>query len=189
MGPRFGGLGFVGSGKEGGSRERGSNSCSAAQTPRLWTTAWTWGRTTRRSSALGTWAWWGEQPLRCAVRVSRPLGGHAHAPELERRGAPPQYQSPTAPQPPPPPQPPQPPHPRHYRYFILLNSSVKGPFFPSWTPPGWHWAHAYLARMGGDVHAVGSSLVCLPEADAGAPAGGAAGRRARGARRGGAADL
>lgn len=56
-----------------------------------------------------------------------------------------------------------------FRYFIFLNSSVKGPFAPPWTPPGWHWTHAYLARFEGDVHAVGSSLVCLPPADAGGP--------------------
>ncbi|KIZ07406.1 hypothetical protein MNEG_0542 [Monoraphidium neglectum] len=56
-----------------------------------------------------------------------------------------------------------------YKYFVFLNSSVKGPFYPPWVPPGWHWTHAYLARMGREVHAVGSSLVCLPEADAGGP--------------------
>jgi hypothetical protein len=84
---------------------------------------------------------------------------------------------------------------RHYAYFIFLNSSVKGPFYPSWVPPGWHWTHAFLRQMadgsggssGGDdddrgsdsssssssssgaVHAVGASLVCLPAADAGGP--------------------
>ncbi|KAI8466619.1 MAG: hypothetical protein J3K34DRAFT_524403 [Monoraphidium minutum] len=57
----------------------------------------------------------------------------------------------------------------HYKYFIFLNSSVKGPFFPAWVPPGWHWSHAFLGLMGPEVHAVGSSLVCLPEADAGGP--------------------
>ncbi|GBF98574.1 hypothetical protein Rsub_11299 [Raphidocelis subcapitata] len=56
-----------------------------------------------------------------------------------------------------------------YAYFVLLNSSVKGPFLPAWLPPGWHWSHAFLARMGGDVHAVGASLVCLPPEDAGGP--------------------
>ena len=53
-----------------------------------------------------------------------------------------------------------------FKYFIFLNSSVKGPFWP-------HWTHAYLRMFssGGDgnVHAVGSSLVCLPRVDAGGP--------------------
>jgi hypothetical protein len=53
------------------------------------------------------------------------------------------------------------------RYFILLNSSIKGPFSPSYMPANWHWTHAYMARFTADIHAVSSSLVCLPEADAG----------------------
>jgi hypothetical protein len=91
----------------------------------------------------------------------------------------------------------------HYKYFIFLNSSVKGPFLPAWTPPEWHWTTAYLSafqtepsNLGGTsgsdsrasafpgysqsnflaahtsvppVHAVSSSLVCLPADDAGGP--------------------
>ena len=34
-------------------------------------------------------------------------------------------------------------------------------------PADWHWTHAYLARFGKDIHAVASSLVCLPASDAG----------------------
>ncbi|GFR50778.1 hypothetical protein Agub_g13043 [Astrephomene gubernaculifera] len=112
-----------------------------------------------------------------------------------------------------------------YRYIFLLNSSVRGPLFPAYLPPWWHWSHAFLERFqplpqddprwapppslrvlppgvsylpraassnasgpssaaAGDdgslaghhrpmgppvVRAVGSSLVCLPEADAGGP--------------------
>lgn len=56
-----------------------------------------------------------------------------------------------------------------YKYFVFLNSSVKGPFFPAWVPDSWHWTHAYLKLMSPTVHAVGSSLVCLPEVDAGGP--------------------
>lgn len=58
---------------------------------------------------------------------------------------------------------------RSYKYFIFLNSSIKGPFFPSWTAADWHWSYAYLERFKGNVHAVGSSLVCLPSVDAGGP--------------------
>jgi hypothetical protein len=57
----------------------------------------------------------------------------------------------------------------HRRFFLLLNSSAKGPFAPAYMPPGWHWTHAYLARFGSGIHAVGASLVCLPADDAGAP--------------------
>jgi hypothetical protein len=82
-----------------------------------------------------------------------------------------------------------------YKYFIFLNSSVKGPFLPAWTPPEWHWTAAYLAAFqppptaiqsghssaallpgfrsigsnGPPVHAVSSSLVCLPPDDAAGP--------------------
>ncbi len=65
---------------------------------------------------------------------------------------------------------------RHYKFFFMLNSSARGPFYPSYMPRGWHWLHAYLERFEGDVHAVASSLVCLPEMDAGAwvPWGGGA---------------
>ncbi len=44
---------------------------------------------------------------------------------------------------------------RRYKYFILLNSSTKGPFYPSYMPYGWHWTHAFLERLqygGGHGH-------------------------------------
>jgi hypothetical protein len=86
-----------------------------------------------------------------------------------------------------------------YKYFIFLNSSVKGPFLPLWLPPFWHWTASYLAAFQPEqaasgatdpraaafpgypqtnllaataappVHAVSSSLVCLPADDAGGP--------------------
>lgn len=58
---------------------------------------------------------------------------------------------------------------QRYAYFFFLNSSVKGPFLPSYIPPTWHWSHAYMGRFTGNIHAVGSSLVCLPDVDAGGP--------------------
>ncbi|PNH02581.1 hypothetical protein TSOC_011428, partial [Tetrabaena socialis] len=54
-----------------------------------------------------------------------------------------------------------------FAYYFLLNSSVKGPFYPSYFPDTWHWTDAYISRFGGMIHAVGSSLVCLPDVDAG----------------------
>lgn len=44
---------------------------------------------------------------------------------------------------------------RRYKYFIVLNSSTKGPFYPSYMPYGWHWTHAFLERLqygGGHGH-------------------------------------
>ena len=64
-----------------------------------------------------------------------------------------------------------PPTPQHthsdYKYYIFLNSSVRGPFVPSYMPHDWQWTNAFTDRLRGDVKAVGSSLVCLPEVDAG----------------------
>jgi hypothetical protein len=57
---------------------------------------------------------------------------------------------------------------RKYKYFIFLNSSVRGPFMPAYMPDNWQWTRAYTDRLVGDVRAVSSSLVCLPEVDAGA---------------------
>ncbi len=56
-----------------------------------------------------------------------------------------------------------------YRFFIFLNSSVRGPYVPAYMPPGWQWTRAFTDRLGGpgDVRGVSSSLVCLPEVDAG----------------------
>ncbi len=56
-----------------------------------------------------------------------------------------------------------------FDYFILLNSSVKGPFYPSWMPSNWQWTKAFTERLTSSVKAVGSSLVCLPALDLGGP--------------------
>lgn len=58
---------------------------------------------------------------------------------------------------------------RSYKYFIFLNSSVKGPFFPTWVPTNWQWTDAFTSRFTRTVKAVGSSLTCLPAQDAGGP--------------------
>lgn len=54
-----------------------------------------------------------------------------------------------------------------YRHFILLNSSVRGPFYPSYMGTSWQWTRAFTDRLVDDVKLVSSSLVCLPEIDAG----------------------
>jgi len=54
-----------------------------------------------------------------------------------------------------------------YKHFILLNSSVRGPFYPSYMGSSWQWTRAFTDRLVGNVKLVSSSLVCLPEVDAG----------------------
>lgn len=54
-----------------------------------------------------------------------------------------------------------------YRYVFFLNSSIRGPFVPSYLPHGWQWTDTFLSLLNDRVHVVSSSLVCLPEVDAG----------------------
>ena len=54
---------------------------------------------------------------------------------------------------------------KRFKYYIFLNSSVRGPFYPSYMPAGWEWTQAYTARLTGRVKVVSSSLVCLPSLD------------------------
>ena len=53
---------------------------------------------------------------------------------------------------------------RYSRYsaFMFLNSGVRGPYVPSWVPPGWQWTMAFTHKLQGDVGAVSSSVTCLP---------------------------
>ena len=55
-----------------------------------------------------------------------------------------------------------------YCFFVLLNSSTKGPFLPKYYP-NLQWWMTYKILLKGNVHAVGSSLVCLPDEDLGGP--------------------
>lgn len=55
-----------------------------------------------------------------------------------------------------------------YEVFVFLNSSTKGPFLPKYYPK-LEWWMAYRNLLQNDVHAVGSSLVCLPKEDLGGP--------------------
>lgn len=40
---------------------------------------------------------------------------------------------------------------------------------PPYMPEGWQWTDAFTSRLVNSVHAVSSSLVCLPEVDEGGP--------------------
>ena len=56
-----------------------------------------------------------------------------------------------------------------YKFFMFLNSSVKGPFIPTWLPADWHWTRAFTDRLSPIVKAVSASLTCLPVMDLGGP--------------------
>lgn len=40
---------------------------------------------------------------------------------------------------------------RKYGAFIFLNSSARGPFFPSYMPRGWQWTMAFTQRLSASV--------------------------------------
>ena len=54
-----------------------------------------------------------------------------------------------------------------YRYYMFLNSSVKGPLLPKYFTG--HWTDPFTSLIRGKVKAVGSSIACLPDIDAGTP--------------------
>ena len=55
----------------------------------------------------------------------------------------------------------------NYNKVIFLNPSVIGPILPKYWPDGIHWSEIFTSRLKNDVHAVGTSIVCLPEDDRG----------------------
>jgi len=48
-----------------------------------------------------------------------------------------------------------------YRFYFFLNSSVKGPFLPSYWPAEVHWSTIFTSRINERVKQVGTSIVCL----------------------------
>lgn len=52
-----------------------------------------------------------------------------------------------------------------YTGVIFINPSVIGPFLPKYWPDKIHWSEIFTSRLKGDVHAVGTSIVCLAEPD------------------------
>jgi hypothetical protein len=50
---------------------------------------------------------------------------------------------------------------QQYEFFIFINSSVRGPFLPSYSD--FRWVNAFIDRLRGDVHLVGASINILPE--------------------------
>jgi len=59
-----------------------------------------------------------------------------------------------------------------FTHFIFMNSGVRGPFLPPWTPSSWHWTLAFTSLLGTKppgsdraVHLVGTSITCLSPMD------------------------
>ncbi|KAL4524203.1 hypothetical protein Ndes2526B_g00222 [Nannochloris sp. 'desiccata'] len=49
-----------------------------------------------------------------------------------------------------------------FQNFILVDSSVRGPFLPAHWPPIVHWSTALLSRLQGTVHMVGATISTDP---------------------------
>lgn len=45
-----------------------------------------------------------------------------------------------------------------YDYYILINSSCRGPFLPVWTPPGTLWPSLFTQRLNAHVKLVGPTM-------------------------------
>ena len=56
------------------------------------------------------------------------------------------------------------------KYFLFINSSVQGPFIPTYFSAHSHWSQAFTSLINDEVKVVGPSLVCLPAIDEGGPA-------------------
>ncbi|ELR22433.1 uncharacterized protein ACA1_255420 [Acanthamoeba castellanii str. Neff] len=54
-----------------------------------------------------------------------------------------------------------------FRRYVILNSSVKGPFLPAYWPSNVHWSTIFTSRINDRVKQVGTSIVCLPKTDLG----------------------
>ena len=54
-----------------------------------------------------------------------------------------------------------------YAYFVFVNSSLRGPFMPKWTPPGFHFTNVLTGffRENPKVKLAGSYITCLPEVE------------------------
>ena len=52
-----------------------------------------------------------------------------------------------------------------YKYYVFINSSLRGPFMPKWTPRHFHYTEALTSffKENADVKLAGSYITCLPE--------------------------
>ena len=53
---------------------------------------------------------------------------------------------------------------KNYKYFVFINSSLRGPFMPKWTPRDFHFTKVLTGFFREDqrVKLVGSYITCLP---------------------------
>jgi len=56
---------------------------------------------------------------------------------------------------------------KEYDYYFFLNCGVVGPILPHHFPKDIHWTELFIPKITDDVKLVGTSIVCLPESDAG----------------------
>jgi len=56
---------------------------------------------------------------------------------------------------------------KRYAYFVFINSSLRGPFMPKWSPPGLHYTDTLTGffRDNPKVKLAGSYISCLPEVE------------------------
>ena len=47
-----------------------------------------------------------------------------------------------------------------YKHFIFLNSSIRGPFFPTYMPAAWQWTQAFTSRLSANIKARAGRSVC-----------------------------
>jgi len=54
-----------------------------------------------------------------------------------------------------------------YKYFVFLNSSLRGPFMPKWTPENFHFTDVLVNRMreNENLKLMGAYISCLPEVE------------------------
>lgn len=54
-----------------------------------------------------------------------------------------------------------------FETIIFLNPSAVGPILPKYWPENIHWTEIFRSRLKEDIHAVSTSIVCLPKDDLG----------------------
>ena len=47
-----------------------------------------------------------------------------------------------------------------YKYFVIMNSSARGPFLPAYWPNSVHWTQPLVSRLRGLVKLVGPTISC-----------------------------
>jgi hypothetical protein len=56
---------------------------------------------------------------------------------------------------------------KNYDYYFFMNSGVIGPILPNYWDQSIHWSSVFIRKITDVVKVVGTTIVCLPEYDAG----------------------